>query len=101
MDIYRNMNYSLIADEFTAKLPFWNELEGFATDAIIRDAMGRLTEFWSFWTQLAKEDGKQPIATFVANYIDTVKRLFSYSSLTERTMWDVWGEKLRALEVGP
>jgi len=101
-----NLKYTDFAGEFRRLVPFWARLEDYATDAIVRDAMAKFTEFWEYWENCAIEDGTSPIYAFVTNYIETVQSLDLYipdkcpKEVTPPQRWTVWGTTLRLLEIG-
>lgn len=93
-------DYKDIADEFAAMLTEWHELEEYARDAIVRDALHRLTDFWSFWCNdpRATQNGRiRPIAAYVKTYVELVESLIDGSN---RIIWAQWGTTLRMMEIG-
>lgn len=101
--MYSNLNYLLFYEEFSTRVTDWARLEGYATDAIIRDAYRKLGEFWSFWTERSREDETTPIQAFVKNYVETVESLpfckERADDVTNQEIWTTWGITLRILEV--
>src|SRR5215211_5452918 len=90
-------NYTDIAEEYGLLVPCWANLEGFATDAIIRDAMWRFTEFRSFWNNQGE------MIHFIRNYVETVESMPLYTpepkEVTSEQGWTIWGTTLRMLEI--
>jgi hypothetical protein len=106
--MFSNLTYDAIAAEFGARVPDWTKLEGYVTDAIIRDAYHKLSEFWSFWDNdpRSTQNGRMTtLQAFVTNYVETVESLDLYTPdewpQEARTgqKWTIWGTTLRVLEV--
>lgn len=100
-------SYTDFAEEFGVLVPNWANLEGYVTDAIIRDASNRGNEFWRFWENDPKftENGRiRAITAFVKNYIEVVESLDLYTPTGKEYQsaqkWRVWGITLRLLEIG-
>ena len=78
----------------------WGKLEGYVTDAIIRDAITRFTEFREYWENCAIEDGTAPTYAFTSAYVETVASHFIGFTLGDSVqMWTKWGKLLRELEI--
>lgn len=94
------MRYLGIQAEFAARVEEWDKLEGYVRDAIIRDALHRLTEFRQAWTNPSSKEVQTEL--FVQNYIGTVESMtFGMRDPlpTDMEIWTQWGNTLRMLEV--
>jgi hypothetical protein len=95
-EIEGKMDYAEVSETFERLMPQWNKLPEYVRDPIVRDALHKLEDFAHRWWN----GHVSTTEAFVTNYITQVNRVRAYTHLTEMAMWDVWGEKLRAMEIG-